>query len=137
MDDRWRVLRHISGNFELFGFLSHEYAMVQAVKELLENSLDACRYVDVHNSIDHNIRVNIFRENSMDFVNVEVSDDGCGMKDPKSFLNCFESATFQEKEKEKPFTGKFGVGLSACLLYSQIHTKQMMRFATPAWHFRK
>jgi len=120
-------IKHFTENFELVGFGSTEAAFFQTIKELFENSLDACRKIH-HKTM---IRIRIEKctlGNGMDlglsldepFIKLTVADNGCGIPNIDSSLKMFSSDSFlTESTMER--TGKFGVGLTVSLLYSQIH----------------
>ncbi len=80
------AVKHIIENFNLFGFGKEECALLQCVKELFENSLDACRSsVSFTNPVQKSISVHI-KSSDGDKCVVEVSDDGCGVRDVISVL---------------------------------------------------
>jgi len=120
--------RHIAENFEVLGFSTPELGLLQSAKELMENALDACKML---RNDDCKVGI-IIRESGVEnMVEVEVSDNGCGMIDPEFMLNCFVTTKRTAPERQegtsnpndkRPGIGKFGVGLSACFLYSQTHT---------------
>lgn len=126
-----RACRHIVDNFALFGFDSVESSIVQATKELIENSIDACRLRSINYP---QIFIHLRDSPNPTFITVEVSDNGCGIRDPKAILSCFAST----KSVSSPHgdnddinnTGKFGVGISACLMYSWMRTSQPMRIVS-------
>ena len=66
------------------------------------------------------------------FIILEVEDEGIGMLNPEALLMCF--ATNKDADNEQPnavgMTGRFGVGLSTCLIYSLVHTNIPMRLVT-------
>ena len=114
------AVKHIVENFNIFGFGSEESALLQSVKELLENSLDACRSsMSLSNPTNKNISVSIKEVDDMTCA-LEVSDDGSGVSDALSVLKVFcSSKDGSNSNDSNPFaTGRFGVGLSTCLVYS-------------------
>ena len=121
---KFRECRHIIDNFALFGFGSPGVALLQTAKELIENSIDACR-----NMQSASVRVVLHLHAVEKYLELEVCDSGCGMEDPKAFLSCF--STSKSPDSDGSFqTGKFGLGLSACLLFSLVKTAQPMRIVT-------
>lgn len=119
---------HIANNFNLFGFGSPSSALVQCVKELVENSIDACREVveDVSPVISV-LMANLAGKS--DVVMIHVTDEGVGMKDTKRLLQCFET-TKVDQDNGANSTGRFGVGLSTCLIYSLINCDYPVRIIT-------
>ncbi len=121
-------VQHIANNFNIFGFGSETSAIIQTVKELFENSVDACKG-NVGDNLVGNITVMIGSvPERNDILMIEVTDDGIGMQDPKKFLSCFESS--KGSDDTLLSTGRFGVGLSTCLIYSLLNTPCLMRIVT-------
>ena len=128
----------VAHNLSVFGFTSEGQSLVQVAKELLDNSLDACRQIDPPaGSEEHEVTVTVGVDSAdSEFVYVTVTDTGCGVKDPSSFLEYFSTDKLlkqpaarpvqakqqEEKQELEPdmlaLSGRFGVGLSVCLLYS-------------------
>jgi len=126
------AVKHVVENFGIFGFGSEETALLQSVKELLENSLDACRSsISLTNPTKKNISVSIKETDSISCA-VEVSDDGCGVFDALSILKVFCSTKDGSSADLNPSlaTGRFGVGLSTCLVYSLVNCGAPMRMVT-------
>lgn len=127
-------LVHILNNFSLYGFSSHEMAMFQAGKELIDNSIDSLRRVDGNTGgqIKVEIRSTMIRDGALDwhadrFINLVVSDTGCGMgRDPSQFLKAFVT----DKSWGTTTSGRFGMGLSLSLIYSLHHAMCSMRIQT-------
>ena len=123
------ALRHIANNFGLYGFSSQETAVLQSAKELIENSIDACRQVtDCASYMQLNIVVS---SDNHQHVLLEMVDNGCGIRNPLVLLQCFTtskvSITPQVGKKTVHYTsGKFGVGLSVCALYSLTNTQEAL-----------
>lgn len=74
-------------------------------------------------------------EHNQQFIILEVEDEGIGMPDPETLLKCFKTnkdTTSSESESTTivGMTGRFGVGLSTCLIYSLINTNIPMRLVT-------
>ena len=121
--------RHLAENFEVLGFSTPELGLIQSAKELIENALDACKM-----QRNDNLKVSIIIRESItgNFVDVEVSDNGCGMIDPEFLLNCFVTtkrgvpitqADSNNCNNGRMGIGKFGIGLSTCFLYSQTQSE--------------
>ena len=126
------AVKHIVDNLNIFGFGSEESALLQSVKELLENSLDACRSsMSLTNPTIKRISVSIKEVDEM-ICALEVSDDGSGVSDALSILKVFCSSKVGSNSNDSnPFaTGRFGVGLSTCLVYSLNKCGTAMRMVT-------
>lgn len=118
--------QHIANNFVLFGFGSESSSFVQCVKELVENSIDACKQADC-NTYNPNIIISVTSVEDDDTVLlVTVSDEGSGMKDPQKLLQCFSTSKVSNEDTVHT-TGRFGVGLSTCLIYSLVHCNYPLR----------
>ncbi len=95
-------------------------ALCQIVKELVDNAVDACETArkDYAGSIVYRVKVEIrpYRNNSDDnTLQVTVSDNGCGMKDIQACVNAFQSS----KGGYSNTVGRYGIGLTLCLLHAQ------------------
>lgn len=62
-----------------------------------------------------------------EYLDLTIIDNGCGMEDPKQAIQFFSS---QKKGQNMRTKGKYGVGLTTCLLYSQLSTGQPIRIAS-------
>ena len=100
-------------------------AFAQIVKELVDNAVDAC-----HHSQGKRIRVVIERLEQEDdddgeyaevdyLLRVTVSDNGCGMADIQQCVNAFRSSKAGNTPVEKDTAGRYGIGLTLCLLHAQ------------------
>jgi DNA topoisomerase VI subunit B len=100
-------------------------AFAQIVKELVDNAVDAC-----YNSQGKRIRVVIERleqddeedgeYSDADFVlRVTVSDNGRGMEDIQQCVNAFRSSKAGNTSDEEDTAGRYGIGLTLCLLHAQ------------------
>ena len=129
MNRNINILRHITENFELYGFGNEQNAVLQCTKELIENSFDACKDA---REVGREVRV-VFQENeiSSKYLNIEVTDNGCGMGDPEEMLCCFRSTKSESNVPGSPAFGKYGAGLSVSLLYSQTNTEIPLRYSIP------
>jgi DNA topoisomerase VI subunit B len=97
-------------------------ALCQIVKELVENAIDACQTAQKDSSRDHTVcrvKVEILpyrnHEKSPPTLQVTVSDNGCGMKDIQACVNAFQSS----KGGSSNTAGRYGIGLTLCLLHAQ------------------
>jgi len=136
------VVKHIVDNFNMFGFGSEASALLQCVKELVENSLDASRTTG-QGTVGGRVRVRIALSTAdLQLLTIDVEDEGSGMRDPQDMLRCFTtdktrngmagtgSGTGGEHIVPMTMTGRFGVGLSTCFLYSLVRTRVPMRVMT-------
>jgi DNA topoisomerase-6 subunit B len=118
-------------NRDLAGFSNPSRALYSAVREFLENSLDACEL--------HNILPEIFvRLTPMDFdmnsqdpkaYMIKVQDNGSGIEPkyvPKAFGQVFFGSKFQLRQSR----GMFGMGGTMAILYGQITTNKPVRITT-------
>lgn len=131
------VVKHIVDNFFMFGFGTEESALLQCVKELVENSMDASRVRQI-GAAKGRVRVCIAVSSTVDppqqLLTIEVEDEGSGMRDPQDMLRCFTTdktaSTGGGAGGGVAMTGRFGVGLSTCFLYSLKRTRVPMRVMT-------
>jgi DNA topoisomerase VI subunit B len=120
-DGNINQIQYFTNNFPLFGFSLEDKAFFQCFREMIENSIDACNTAAVGLK-SKNIEITVTRDpHNADIVLLAVMDDGCGMNNPAELLSCFRST----KENSKT-VGRFGVGLSICLLYCIERTAQPM-----------
>ena len=118
------VVNHITQNFVLYGLGSDAQAIFQTVRELVENSKDAIHAkCSTLTRKDKKIQITLRNDEScLEEVCIEVSDSGIGMEDPLNCLKFFTSSRSAEETQVPTCTctsGKYGIGLSACILYSQ------------------
>lgn len=126
------AVKHITDNFNIFGFGNEEAALLQSIKELLENSVDSCKAArSATNPVRHSINILISSSNRCGTtVVVDVSDEGIGIEDPNTVLRCFQSSKDVPGPTAMFNTGRFGVGLSTCLVYSLLKVGTPMRLVT-------
>ena len=133
------ILEHVRQNFELYGFISEKSAIWQTMRELVENGKDAIEKRISSESTSNcipstNPTIRIVMKNDLESPNeikIEILDDGFGMDDPLTCMRCFYgSRAFDEahvrvedmdiESQHAQLIGKYGIGLSACVLYSQL-----------------
>jgi DNA topoisomerase VI subunit B len=120
------VVKHIIRNFNIYGFGTEQTALLQSTKELVENSIDACRMGAKSGASTHgNISITITDAERGVFL--DVTDNGMGIADPASVLKCFQTGKQGDQTRT---AGRFGVGLSTCLIYSLVNTGTPMRIVT-------
>jgi DNA topoisomerase VI subunit B len=121
------VVRHIVRNFNIFGFGTEHSALLQSTKELMENSIDACIMNTKSGSSPTPLKISITITDAERGVYLDVTDNGMGIADPTSVLRCFQTGKDSEQTRT---AGRFGVGLSTCLIYSLVNTGTPMRIVT-------
>ncbi|WP_324758976.1 DNA topoisomerase VI subunit B [Haloarcula montana] len=101
-------------NKHMLGFDSEARALVTAVKEAVDNALDACE--------EAGIRPDIYVEiqEAGDYYRLIVEDNGPGITKeqlPKIFGKLLYGSRFHAREQNR---GQQGIGISAAVLYSQL-----------------
>jgi hypothetical protein len=113
-----RSFQHIVKNFSLYGFSDPIAGLLQSIKEFVENSVDAIK--DADTATDGNITLSVTCQPGKPYcVSLTCDDNGCGMNDPSKLLELF--STTKENGSARR-AGRFGVGLSASLLYSLVES---------------
>jgi DNA topoisomerase-6 subunit B len=101
-------------NKHMLGFDSPARALVTAVKEAVDNSLDACEEAGIHPDIYVEI------QEAGDYYRLVVEDNGPGITKeqiPKVFGKLLYGSRFHAREQSR---GQQGIGISAAVLYSQL-----------------
>ncbi|KAL3658606.1 hypothetical protein V7S43_016490 [Phytophthora oleae] len=124
-----RGAQFIRSNLELLGFGTRRDALVQAVKELFENSLDATQALSSEVSWEDAplelLRVSVKLNEDTGRIDIVCADTGSGMhayQVKQLCCNAFETTKTGSESKGGCTSGKYGVGLKAAMLYSQLHT---------------
>jgi len=93
-------------------------AFCQIIKELVDNAVDACETAHKeHDKVSYRVRVEISPYNgSDDFLQVTVSDNGCGMEDIQKCVDAFQSSKHSGDDKT---AGRYGLGLTLSMVHSQ------------------
>ena len=121
-------------------------AFVQILKELVDNAVDACVYPNDKDNDTKRVRVKVTSESvpvfskMMNCLRLEVSDNGCGMEDIDKCVSAFSSNKQQTNDTsndnvdistkkqsssnnngntENYTSGRYGVGLTLCILHAQ------------------
>ena len=155
-------VRHVIDNLGTFGFGSPALGLVQATKELVDNSVDAivrARSVDERShaadgsgggegaahAVECSGAVSVSLERhpqEQDWWVLICADEGCGMDDAVELLNCFTSGdgvaagvagaagAAPTAAEGAASLSRFGMGLSAVVLYSQLTTGQPTTLVT-------
>lgn len=111
--------RFIGNNPELFGFYRGNI-LVQAVKELVDNSYDACR---ANESVASMIKIKLCERG--EYVILEVVDNGIGIVSPQQCFSCFTSSVDCRQR-----IGKYGLGLSVASYFSCCYCSDGVRLLT-------
>jgi DNA topoisomerase-6 subunit B len=112
-------------NRHLLGFDSLAKALVTAVKEAVDNSLDACEEAGILPDLTVEIR-----EVSEDRYRVVVADSGPGIvkaQVPKIFGKLLYGSKFHVLKQAR---GQQGIGISAAVMYSQLTTGKAAKVIT-------
>jgi DNA topoisomerase-6 subunit B len=101
-------------NKQMLGFDSEARALVTAVKEAVDNALDATEEARIRPNIE--VRI----EEAGDYYRLAVEDNGPGItreQIPKIFGKLLYGSRFHSREQTR---GQQGIGISAAVLYSQL-----------------
>ena len=113
-------------NRDIAGFTNPSRAIYSTIRELIENSLDACEINGILPDIY--IRVSAETEETPDptIYRVRVEDNGSGM--PSEVIpSAFGQVLFGSKYKLRQTRGTFGLGVKMAVLYGQITTHGQSR----------
>ncbi|HUW43229.1 MAG TPA: DNA topoisomerase VI subunit B, partial [Thermoplasmata archaeon] len=116
------VAEFFEKNKHILGFDSVTRALITAVKEAVDNSLDACEEA----GIMPEIYVEVKKENQNDFM-VVVEDNGPGIvkkQIPNVFARLLYGSRFHTIRQAR---GQQGIGISAVVMYSQLTTGKLAK----------
>lgn len=103
-------------NRQMVGFGNPTQAVYSTIRELVENSLDACEDALILPEI--NVAIN---GESSDLLSIEVSDNGPGI--PYQFVpEAFGKVLYGSKYGTRQKRGTFGLGVTMAVLYGQLTT---------------
>jgi DNA topoisomerase-6 subunit B len=110
-------------NRDIAGFTNPSRAIFAAIRELVENSLDAAESQKIPPDIY--VRLSFEGEASKDtqIYKLRVEDNGCGIH-PRFIPSAFGQVLYGSKYKLKQMRGTFGLGGKMAVLYGQITTHQ-------------
>lgn len=109
----------ISKHHELAGFY-HGNSLVQTVKELVDNCVDASRHHCSALNIQACIAVILEEDPVSHLLSITVTDNGCGMEDPVSCVSQFQSSSPLQDDLR---IGKYGLGLTAASMFAHRFTE--------------
>ncbi len=113
-------------NRDLAGFSNPSRALYTSVRELVENSLDACEQASILPEIVCKIELateaNSSTGDQLRYV-ITISDNGPGIE-AKHLPNAFGRVFYGSKYKLKQSRGMFGMGGTMAILYAQITTNK-------------
>ncbi|MEM3382545.1 MAG: DNA topoisomerase VI subunit B [Nitrososphaerales archaeon] len=118
-------------NRDLAGFSNPSRALYSAIREFIENSLDACELHGILPEIFVRLTPMDFDINSQDpkaYI-LKVRDNGPGI-DPKYVPKAFGQVFFGSKFQLRQSRGMFGMGGTMAILYGQITTNKPVRITT-------
>ncbi|MEM4980036.1 MAG: ATP-binding protein, partial [Candidatus Bathyarchaeia archaeon] len=95
--------------------------MYSAIRELVENSLDACDLYRIRPEIYLRISQISAREEGPEVYRIRVRDNGIGVP-PEAIPSAFGQILYGSKYKLRQTRGTFGLGGKMALLYGQITT---------------
>jgi DNA topoisomerase-6 subunit B len=119
------VSEFFAKNRHMLGFDSPTRALLTAIKEAVDNSLDACE----ESGLLPDIRVQI-EEIGENRYRITVADSGPGIvksQVPKIFGKLLYGSKFHELKQSR---GQQGIGISAAVMYSQLTTGKPVRITT-------
>ncbi|MEM2123341.1 MAG: DNA topoisomerase VI subunit B [Candidatus Bathyarchaeia archaeon] len=108
-------------NRDIAGFTNPSRALYSTIRELVENSLDACETSMIPPDIYVRLRQPVEAEKYPAVYEVRVKDNGLGVP-PDVIPSAFGQVLFGSKYRLKQARGTFGLGVKMALLYGQITT---------------
>ncbi|MDG6907221.1 MAG: DNA topoisomerase VI subunit B [Nitrososphaerota archaeon] len=112
-------------NRDLAGFSNPSRALYTSIRELVENSLDACEQEGILPEVTVKIQIAPDSAKSGDQIayTITVKDNGPGIE-AKHLPNAFGRVFYGSKYKLKQSRGMFGMGGTMAILYAQITTNK-------------
>ncbi|RLI09640.1 DNA topoisomerase VI subunit B [Candidatus Bathyarchaeota archaeon] len=116
-------------NREIAGFSNPSRAIYAAVRELVENSLDACEARRVPPNIYLRITEVAASETGSSIYTLRIEDNGTGVP-AEHIPHCFGQVFYGSKYTLKQARGTFGLGGTITILYGQITTHKPVRITS-------
>ncbi len=110
-------------NRDIAGFTNPSRAIFAAIRELVENSLDAAESIKVPPDIYVRLSYEGEASRETQIYKLRVEDNGTGVP-PRHIPSAFGQVLFGSKYKLKQQRGTFGLGGKMAILYGQITTHQ-------------
>jgi DNA topoisomerase-6 subunit B len=110
-------------NRDIAGFTSPSRAIFAAIRELVENSLDAAESLKIPPDIYVRLSYEGEASKEAQIFKLRVEDNGIGVP-PRHIPSAFGQVLFGSKYKLKQQRGTFGLGGKMAILYGQITTHQ-------------
>ena len=108
-------------NRDIAGFTNPSRAIFAAIRELVENSLDAAESLKIPPDIYVRLQPIGEEGNESQVFNLRVEDNGSGIQ-PRFIPSAFGQVLYGSKYKLKQMRGTFGLGGKMAVLYGQIMT---------------
>jgi DNA topoisomerase-6 subunit B len=117
---------------EVAGFSNPVKAFYQAIKELVDNALDA---TDMHGILP-DVKISIERADEVqEFYKITVEDNGIGIP-PDIVPYAFGKVLFSSKYSMKQSRGMYGLGVKMVVLYAQMTTGRPVEVTTSRENYR-
>jgi DNA topoisomerase VI subunit B len=118
-------------NRDLAGFSNPSRALYTSIRELVENSLDACEQFSILPEVSVRVDVSPEATKSGEQVayTITVKDNGPGIE-TKHIPNAFGRVFYGSKYKLKQSRGMFGMGGTMAILYAQITTNKAVTISS-------
>ncbi|XES77192.1 MAG: DNA topoisomerase VI subunit B [Candidatus Bathyarchaeia archaeon] len=110
-------------NRDIAGFSNPSRAIFVAIREIVENSLDAAESLKIPPDIFVRLSFESQATKETQVYKLRVEDNGCGIP-PRFIPSAFGQILYGSKYKLKQTRGTFGLGGKMSLLYGQITTHQ-------------
>jgi DNA topoisomerase-6 subunit B len=110
-------------NRDIAGFTNPSRAIFAAIRELVENSLDAAESLKIPPDIYVRLSFEGGASKETQIYKLRVEDNGSGIQ-PRFIPSAFGQVLFGSKYKLKQMRGTFGLGGKMAVLYGQIMTHQ-------------